>query len=240
MSERALERMLLLDSLRSALERDEFEIVYLPVLHKDQPPSLEALLRWRHPKLGLVAPASFIAQAEESGLMLPIGAGVLRGATRFAPRSRSKRRARGRQPVGAPVPAAEARRQRARGARGELARSLAAGARPHRGGRDDRGRGGHRSPAPAAPARRAARARRLRDRLLLDPPHPRRSASAAQDRPLADHRAAGERRAGGAGGGDPRRSAAASASRWWRRASRPRRSARSSSRRAARGSRATC
>ena len=84
MSERALERMLLLDSLRSALERDEFEIVYLPVVYKDQSPSLEALLRWRHPKLGLVAPASFIAQAEESGLMLPIGAGVLRGATRFA------------------------------------------------------------------------------------------------------------------------------------------------------------
>jgi diguanylate cyclase (GGDEF)-like protein/PAS domain S-box-containing protein len=84
MSERALERMLLLDSLRVALERDEFEIVYLPVVHREGPPSLEALLRWRHPKLGLVTPASFIAQAEESGLILPIGAGVLRGATRFA------------------------------------------------------------------------------------------------------------------------------------------------------------
>jgi EAL domain-containing protein (putative c-di-GMP-specific phosphodiesterase class I) len=84
MSERALERMLLLDGLRSALERDEFEIVYLPVLHRGAPPSLEALLRWRHPKLGLVTPASFITQAEESGLILPIGAGVLRGATRFA------------------------------------------------------------------------------------------------------------------------------------------------------------
>ncbi len=84
MSERALERMLLLDGLRSALERDQFEIVYLPVLHRGGPPSLEALLRWRHPKLGLVTPASFIAQAEESGLILPIGAGVLRGATRFA------------------------------------------------------------------------------------------------------------------------------------------------------------
>ncbi len=84
MSERALERMLLLDSLRGALERDEFEIVYLPVVHRGAPPSLEALLRWRHPKLGLVTPASFIAQAEESGLILPIGAGVLRGATRFA------------------------------------------------------------------------------------------------------------------------------------------------------------
>jgi diguanylate cyclase (GGDEF)-like protein/PAS domain S-box-containing protein len=84
MSERALERMLLLDSLRVALERDQFEIVYLPVLHRASPPSLEALLRWRHPKLGLVAPATFIAHAEESGLILPIGAGVLRGATRFA------------------------------------------------------------------------------------------------------------------------------------------------------------
>jgi diguanylate cyclase (GGDEF)-like protein/PAS domain S-box-containing protein len=84
MSARALERMVLLDSLRSALERDEFEIVYLPVVHREGPPSLEALLRWRHPKLGVVTPASFIAQAEESGLILPIGAGVLRGATRFA------------------------------------------------------------------------------------------------------------------------------------------------------------
>jgi diguanylate cyclase (GGDEF)-like protein len=84
MSARALERMLLLDSLRAALERDEFEIVYLPVFHRGGPPSLEALLRWRHPKLGLVTPASFIAQAEESGLILPIGAGVLRGAARFA------------------------------------------------------------------------------------------------------------------------------------------------------------
>jgi diguanylate cyclase (GGDEF)-like protein len=84
MSERALGRMLLLDALRSALERDEFEIVYLPVVHREGPPSLEALLRWRHPELGLVTPASFIAQAEESGLILPIGAGVLRGATRFA------------------------------------------------------------------------------------------------------------------------------------------------------------
>ncbi len=86
MSERALERMLLLDSLRVALERDEFEIVYLPVVHRGAAPSLEALLRWRHPKLGLglVTPASFIAQAEESGLILPIGARVLRGATRLA------------------------------------------------------------------------------------------------------------------------------------------------------------
>ncbi len=84
MSERALERMLLLDGLRVALERDEFELVYLPVFRAGGGPTgLEALLRWRHPKLGLVAPAAFIAQAEESGLILPIGTRVLRMATRF-------------------------------------------------------------------------------------------------------------------------------------------------------------
>ena len=84
MSERALERMLLLDGLRVALERDEFELVYLPVFRAGGGATgLEALLRWRHPKLGLVAPAAFIAQAEESGLILPIGTRVLRMATRF-------------------------------------------------------------------------------------------------------------------------------------------------------------
>ena len=118
MSERALERMLLLDNLRVALERDEFEIVYLPVVHREGPPSLEALLRWRHPKLGLVTPASFIAQAEESGLILPIGAGVLRGATRFAASLERGRRAGRRQPVGPAVPPAEPRRHR-RGGPGE-------------------------------------------------------------------------------------------------------------------------
>jgi diguanylate cyclase (GGDEF)-like protein/PAS domain S-box-containing protein len=83
MSERARERMLLLDGLRTALEHDQFELVYLPVVHRHGPPVLEALLRWRHPSLGVVLPASFIAQAEESGLILPIGARVLRTATRF-------------------------------------------------------------------------------------------------------------------------------------------------------------
>jgi diguanylate cyclase (GGDEF)-like protein/PAS domain S-box-containing protein len=83
MSERARERMLLLDGLRSALERDEFELVYQPIVHRQGPPVLEALLRWRHPQQGVVPPASFIAQAEESGLILPIGARVLHTATRF-------------------------------------------------------------------------------------------------------------------------------------------------------------
>jgi diguanylate cyclase (GGDEF)-like protein len=84
MSARANDRMMLLDGLRTALDRHEFEVVYLPIVSRDRPPALEALLRWRHPELGLVAPAGFIAQAEESGLILPIGARVLAAATRFA------------------------------------------------------------------------------------------------------------------------------------------------------------
>ncbi len=84
MSERARERMALLDGLRAALERDEFGVVYQPIVRREGPPGLEALLRWRHPELGVVAPSGFIAQAEESGLILPIGARVLKAATRFA------------------------------------------------------------------------------------------------------------------------------------------------------------
>jgi diguanylate cyclase (GGDEF)-like protein/PAS domain S-box-containing protein len=84
MSERARERMALLDGLRSALERDEFSVVYQPIVRREGPPGLEALLRWRHPEQGVVAPSGFISQAEESGLILPIGARVLKAATRFA------------------------------------------------------------------------------------------------------------------------------------------------------------
>jgi diguanylate cyclase (GGDEF)-like protein len=84
MSDRARERMALLDSLRSALEHDEFSLVYQPIVRRDGPPSLEALLRWHHPKAGTMAPEGFIVQAEESGLILPIGSRVLKAATSFA------------------------------------------------------------------------------------------------------------------------------------------------------------
>jgi len=85
MNERAMENLLLENDLRRALERGEFRLYFQPKqsLKSEHVTGLEALLRWRHPKLGLVTPASFIAQAEESGLMLPIGARVLGRATRF-------------------------------------------------------------------------------------------------------------------------------------------------------------
>ena len=84
MSERAHERMLLLSSLKRGLERGEFALRYQPVVHRDGPLSLEALVRWAHPELGELTPDRFIQSAEESGLIVPLGAFVLRTACQFA------------------------------------------------------------------------------------------------------------------------------------------------------------
>ena len=84
MSARALERQELLDGLRGAVERHEIETLYQPVVERGRTVALEALLRWRHPRLGLVPPPAFLAEAEESGLVVELGAGVLRSAARFA------------------------------------------------------------------------------------------------------------------------------------------------------------
>jgi diguanylate cyclase (GGDEF)-like protein len=74
--------------LRKALERGEFELHYQPVLDlaTDQIVSCEALLRWRHPQLGMVGPDSFISLAEEVGLIASIGSWVLREACATAAR----------------------------------------------------------------------------------------------------------------------------------------------------------
>jgi diguanylate cyclase (GGDEF)-like protein len=74
--------------LRTALERNELELHYQPIvdLRSQGITGFEALLRWRHPTRGMIAPGAFIPVAEESGLMLPIGAWVLREATRAAAR----------------------------------------------------------------------------------------------------------------------------------------------------------
>jgi diguanylate cyclase (GGDEF)-like protein len=86
MNVRAVERQSMEESLRRALERQEFALHYQPKINLGTGAitGAEALLRWTHPGRGPVAPAQFIPVAEACGLILPIGAWVLREACRQA------------------------------------------------------------------------------------------------------------------------------------------------------------
>ena len=83
---RAQDRRRLETDLRVALERGEFELYYQPLfdLESNRIGSFEALIRWNHPQRGLVSPMEFIGVAEETGIIVPIGAWALREACRRA------------------------------------------------------------------------------------------------------------------------------------------------------------
>jgi len=85
MRNRALRHLSIEEDLRSAIEHDEFELHYQPIveLASRETVAYEALLRWRHPTRGLLLPGEFIEVAAASQLIVELGGLVLRHACRF-------------------------------------------------------------------------------------------------------------------------------------------------------------
>lgn len=84
MNVRAAERLTLTAHLRGALEREEFVLHYHPLVDvsRGEVAGVEALLRWRNPRQGLLGPDRFISILEETGLILPVGEWALNQAVR--------------------------------------------------------------------------------------------------------------------------------------------------------------
>jgi EAL domain-containing protein (putative c-di-GMP-specific phosphodiesterase class I) len=86
--QRALTRLHTETALRRAIEREEFRVYFQPEVSVESGRivGVEALVRWEHPERGLVGPDAFIALAEETGLIVPIGTWVLNEACTLARR----------------------------------------------------------------------------------------------------------------------------------------------------------
>jgi diguanylate cyclase (GGDEF)-like protein/PAS domain S-box-containing protein len=88
MREQLLRRLDTEHAMPRALERNEFRILYQPIvsLETGTMTGVEALVRWEHPEHGLIAPAEFVPIAEDNGLIVPLGSWVLRQAMEQAAR----------------------------------------------------------------------------------------------------------------------------------------------------------
>ena len=84
MQEQVRERVELEQDLRQAIERNEFELHYQPIIDAESGAltSVEALLRWKHPKKGMISPDIFIPLAEDGGMIIAIGNCVIEEACR--------------------------------------------------------------------------------------------------------------------------------------------------------------
>jgi len=95
MRESAQARLNVEADLRNAIERNELHLLFQPIVRLETGGvhGFEALLRWHRPEQGVVLPAAFLPLAEQTGLILPVGAWALRrhAATRDAGRTRSRR-----------------------------------------------------------------------------------------------------------------------------------------------------
>ena len=82
MTEKAFERLLMENSLRQALENEEFVVHYQPQIDTktEELVGMEALVRWNHPSMGLVPPSKFIPLAEETGLIVQLDRWVMKTA----------------------------------------------------------------------------------------------------------------------------------------------------------------